>query len=709
MNGSSWRWSRKKIEGRDDRPCRTLFIFARNENGSHSPDLMMSMSKFLACLTFMLVCAAGAMAQGKQADEADEAFKKGFYYNAIEMYKKAYTTEKKASEKAALIFKVAEAYRALGDAQNAEVWYEKANKAQYPDPITYYYIGEALKEQGKYAEAIAAYNKYKEKNPGDMRADASLASCQVAQSWKDAPTRYKVDPEVLLNSPQYDFSAAFSDKRNSDVVFASSRPASTGTETDGIAGESFTDLYASSRDKLGKWSEPVRLDPTINTAGAEGSATFNERRSMMYFTRCPHEKKKAFGCDIWVSKKVGNNYSEPVMLNLKPEQGKNDTIMVTIGHPALSKDDKTLLFSSNMKGGQGGKDLWKVSLDKNGMPTGPLTNLGKEINTPKDEMFPFLRNNGDLYFSSNRVAGMGGMDIYHAQKTADDAWGHVENMKYPLNSSGDDFSIIFDGDEERGFFTSNRAGGKGEDDIWRFYVPDMVFALQGVVKDKVTGEPLPDAKVEVVGTDGSNFSALADANGGFNFAENGKDRYIKENTSYTVRASKDQYLVVNDQITTVGLTESTTFVKEYLLQPVAPDKAIALPEVLFDLNSAALRPEGKDSLQTLYQTLVDNPTIVIELAAHTDSRGTDKSNMTLSQNRAQSCVNYLISRGIDPARMVAKGYGESRLRISDAEIAKMATNEEKEAAHQKNRRVEFTVKSFDYVPKADGSTAPENN
>jgi peptidoglycan-associated lipoprotein len=670
---------------------------------------MMSMRKFFACFTLFLVCAAGAMAQSKQAEEADNAFKKGFFYNAIELYKKAYTTERKASEKAVLIFKVAEAYRALGDAQNAEVWYEKANKAQYPDPITYYYIGEALKDQGKYAEAIAAYNKYKEKNPGDTRADASLASCQQAQAWKDSPTRYKVDPEVLLNSPQYDFSATYSDKRNTDVVFASSRPASTGTETDGIAGESFTDLYASSRDKLGKWSEPIRLDPTINTTGAEGTAVFNAKRNKMYFTRCPYEKKKAFGCDIWVAKKVGNNYSDPVMLALKPQQDKKDTSIITIGHPALNKEENLLVFSSNMKGGQGGKDLWKVALDKNGMPTGPVTNLGAEINTDKDEMFPFIRSNGDLYFASNRMAGMGGMDNYKATKTGDGAWGHAENMKYPVNSSADDFSIVFDGDEERGFFTSNRPGGKGEDDIWRFYVPDMVFALQGVVKDKVTGDPLPDANVEVVGTDGSNYSTLADANGAFKFEENGKDRYIKENTSYTIRASKDQYLVVNDQITTVGLTESTTFVKEYLLQPAKKDVAIALPEVLFELDKASLTPQGQDSLQTLYQTLVENPTIVIELAAHTDTRGSDKYNMTLSQNRAQSCVNYLISKGIDPARMVAKGYGETRPKISDAEIAKMATVEEKEAAHQKNRRVEFTVKSFDYVPKASEPTTPQTN
>jgi len=668
---------------------------------------MMSTRKFLACFAFTLMCATLAVGQGKP-NEADEAFKAGQYFNAIELYKKAYTQEKKASTKAELIFKVAECYRVLGDAPNAQVWYEKANKAQYTDPVTYYYIGEALKEQGKYAEAIAAYNKYKEKNPGDSRADASLAACQMAQTWKDQPSRYTVDPEVLLNTPQYDFSAAFSVKKNDEVVFASSRQASTGTETDGIAGESFLDLFASSRDKLGKWSEPVKLPVTINTPAHEGSATFNSKRTVMYFTRCEREKKKAFGCEIWMSKKVGSNYAEPEKLVLHPPVDEKDSNQVKLGQPTLSKDDGILIFSSNQKGGQGGKDLWMVRLDKDGKPTGTPTNLGAEINTKKDELFPFLRANGNLYFSSDGHPGMGGLDIFMAEKTGDNTWGHVENIKSPINSSGDDFSIVFDGDEEKGYFTSNRPGGKGQDDIWRFMMPNLEFALQGVCYDKETGQPLPDTKVEVVGTDGSSFSAMTDANGGFVFAEKGKDRYIKESTSYTIRASKENYLVVNDQITTVGLNESTTFAKEYYLQPVRPDKFIKLPEVQYDLGSYALRPEGKDSLETLYQTLVDNPTIIIELAAHTDSRDSDKRNMVLSQNRAQSCVNYLVEKGIDPARMQPKGYGESMLRITDAEIAKMATKEEKEAAHQKNRRTEFRVLSFDYVPKENTPAPPQN-
>jgi peptidoglycan-associated lipoprotein len=663
---------------------------------------MMSVRKFLACFTFSLLCSTLAVAQEKRAEEADATFKAGRYFNAIELYKVAYTKEDKASAKAELIFKVGECYRALGDAPNAQMWYEKANKAGYTDPITYYYIGEALKEQGKYAEAISAFNKYKEKNPGSMQADAAVASCQLAQTWKDQPSRYIADPEVLLNTPQYDISAAFSTKNNDEVVFASGRPASTGTETDGIAGESFLDLFASSRDKLGRWSEPVKLPPTINTSAHEGAPTFNAKRTVMYFTRCQHEKKKAFGCEIWMSRKVGSNYSEPEMLDLGVKSPEKDTFQINRGQPAVSKDDGTLIFSSNQKGGLGGKDLWMVRLDKDGKPTGMPTNLGPEINTKEDDKFPFLRANGDLYFSSDGHMGMGGFDIFMAEKTGDNTWGHVENLKSPINSSGDDLAIIFDGDEEKGYFTSNRPGGKGQDDIWRFMMPNLVFALQGTCYDKLTGQPLPDTKVEVVGTDGSNFSALTVGNGGFVFAEKDKDRYIKENTSYTIRASKESYLVVNDQITTADLNESTTFAKEYYLQPVIGVTGIPLPQVLYEVDRFELTQAGKDSLEILFTTLTENPTIIIELRSHTDSRSTHSyrgGNMELSQKRAQSCVNYLVTKGIDPVRMVPVGKGGAEPLITDGAINAMKTKEEQEAAHHKNRRTDFKVIGFDYVPK----------
>ena len=661
--------------------------------------------KILACLTLCLLFTNMAVAQGRLAEEADDAFQKGFFFNAIELYKKAYTVEKKAAVKAELIFKVAESYRALGDVQQAQVWYEKANKAQYTDPVTYFWIGEMQKQQGMYAEAIASYNKYKEKKSNDPRADASIAMCQMSQQWKDSPTRYTVDPEVLLNTPQYDFTPAFADKKNETVVFTSTRPASTGANTDQIIGEAFSDLFTSTRDRLGKWSEPVKLPLEINTEGNEGAPIFNSKRTLMFFTRCPSEKKKVFGCDIWVSKKVGNNFAAPAMLALKPSVGKEDTLVC--GHPTLSDDETMLVFASDaaFPGRQGGKDLYMVRLDRDGKPTGTPQNLGTEINTPKDEMFPFLRFDGSLYFSSTGHSGMGGMDMYRAEKTGDGIWGHTENMKSPLNSAADDFAIMFDGEFDRGFFTSNRPGGKGQDDIWRFYMPDMVFALQGNVYDKVTGQPIPGAKVSVVGTNGSNFSALTDDNGGFAFVENGKDRYIKEGVSYSIIAEKEGYLVVKDQITTVGLTESTTFVKEYFLQPFEKT-AIKLPQILYDVDQFFLRPESKDSLEVLYTTLTDNPNIVIELRSHTDARPTRKykgGNKELSQLRAQSCVNYLVEKGIDAARMVPVGMGPDEPLITMEQIKAMATKEEKEAAHQTNRRTDFRVIRSDFVP-GTGST-----
>ena len=665
----------------------------------------------MASLIVSILFSTIAMGQGRLAVEADDAFAKGFYFNAIELYKKAYTVEKKAAVKAELIYKVAESYRALGDVQQAQVWYEKANKAQLADPTGYYWIGEMLKQQGKYADAIAAFNKYKEKKPGDVRADASIAACQMAQKWVDSPTRYSVDPEVLLNTPQYDFTPAFSDKKNETVVFTSSRPAATGSATDAIVGEAFSDLFTSTRDRLGKWSEPVKLPLEVNTEGNDGAPIFNAKRTIMYFTRCPVEKKKLFGCDIWMSKKVGQNFSAPVMLKLKPDAGKEDTLVA--GHPTLSPDDDMMVFASNMRvaGQLGGKDLYMIRLDRDGMPTGQAVNLGPEVNTPKDDMFPFIRQDGSLYFSSIGFSGMGGMDIYHAEKTGEGKWGQVENMKAPINSASDDFAIMFDGEHDRGFFTSNRPGGKGQDDIWRFDMPSMVFALQGTCYDKVTGQPLPGARVSVVGTNGSNFSALTDDNGGFAFVENGKDRYIKEGVSYSILAEKEGYLVVKDQITTVGLTESTTFVKEYFLEPVM-NRSIPLPQILYDVDRFVLRPEAKDSLETLYVTLTDNPNIVIELRSHTDARPTRAykgGNLELSQKRAQSCVNYLVEKGIDPARMVPVGRGPDEPLVTMEQIKQMATKEEKEAAHQRNRRTDFKVLRTDFVPTTPGGVAPAPN
>jgi peptidoglycan-associated lipoprotein len=308
---------------------------------------------------------------------------------------------------------------------------------------------------------------------------------------------------------------------------------------------------------------------------------------------------------------------------------------------------------------------------------------------------------------------MGGLDNFKSTRQGDsDSWGEVENMQYPMNSSSNDFGIVFEGSDEKGFFSSDRSGGRGGDDIWSFRIPPLKFVIDGMVSDVETGEPVPNATIEMKGTDGSTVQVTTDELGYYQFdkKEGSDERYVKNNTSYTLVVQADGYLNGKGQETTVGVNQSTRFKHDFKLQSIQQDE-IEFPEVRYDLGEWELQVtdsvNSKDSLDYLYQVLVDNPNIVVELMAHTDTRGSAASNQTLSQKRAQSCVDYLISKGIAAERMEAKGYGENEPRISDAEIADLPTKEEKEAAHQKNRRTTFRVIRDDYVPKDNGDSGDE--
>ena len=655
------------------------------------------MKKFIS-IFYLVILSGGLLAQGPSyVAKADNAFENEAYVEAIDLYKKAYSKEKNPKEKARLIYKIGESYEAILDYPQAEVWFAKAIKAKYDDPMVYYKLALALQNQGMYKDALRRYKQYFAKVGEDPEANLDYEACIAAQGWVDNPTGYIVDPEVQINSPNFDFSPTYASADYQTLVFTSSRDASEGARIDSRSGENFQDLYISTRDSKGKWSEPVGISPVINSKFNEGAACFTSDFKTIYFTRCIEIKNKKIGCDIFFSHKDknGKDWTEPVKMDLKPEGGDS----ITVGHPTISEDGKLMIFASDMPGGMGGRDLWMIKrANAEGVWSKPI-NLGREINTADDEMFPYLHVNGDLYFASNGRRGMGGLDIYKAVPVDINQWGQVVNMKYPLNSGFNDYGIIFEKDRERGYLTSNRPGSKGMSDIWSFRLPPLVFILQGNVYDKETQAPIPNAFVRVAGTDGSSFQTMTDENGGFYFAESGEGRYINPDVTYSIVVSKgEDYLVAKDQITTVDLKESTTFIKEFFLQPVSVE-AISFPEVQYELDKARLLPNSKDSLDYLYQILIDNPTIIIELQAHTDSRASDEYNLDLSQRRAQSCVDYLISKGIDPARLVPKGYGETRLRISDEQIAKMQTEAEKEAAHQKNRRTEFKVISFDYVPK----------
>lgn len=660
----------------------------------------------------VLSLAFSSMAQ-KKLTQADLAFDNRQYFNSVELYKQAYTSVKKAEMKAKVLFRTGYAYHEINDLKSAETYYQKAISAKYPDPLVVLRLADCLKSQGKYADAITEYNNYKKLNPSDARGDKGVKSCELSQKWKDNPARYKTENMALINSKESDFCPTYSDKKYNTLIFTSTREGAN-NKVDLNTGQNHSDLFETKLDKNGKWSTPITLAPTIASPFNEGAASVSKKGDFMLMTRCPEIKSAISGCQIFISKKQGSGWGAPEKLPFNIDS-------VQFGHPAMSADGKTVYFVSRMRGGYGGADIWKSTFDQKGNTWSAPLNLGTQINTPGDEMYPYVSNDSKiLYFASNYHPGMGGLDIFKAEISADGKFNKApENLKSPINSGADDFGIVFEGNKQRGYFSSNREGGKGSDDIWSFYLPPLTFNLKGKVvssggsKALNKGEPVSNAKIKLTGSDGAINDAVTSNEGTYSFK-------IKENVSYTVTIEtskqtvsstfKDGYLASKDMgaLTTAGESVSKDFIKDFELTPV--EREIRFPAVLYKLGSAELEPASKDSLNFLFQTLTDNPTIVIQLSAHTDSRGSDPKNLELSQRRAQSCVDYLANeKKIPLARLSAKGFGETKLLVTDDVINKAKTKEEKEALHQKNRRTVFGIVNWDFVdPNAPKTTAPVN-
>lgn len=676
----------------------------------------MKIAKYLVFTLVAGLISLNASAQKELYDEAMNAYNSQLYNEAIVLMKKAYAKEKDKSKKAEIIFKTAECYRFVNDSKQAETWYRKALQVKYPEPKIQLYYADAMKANGKFDEAVAEYEKYAEIAPNDPRGKNGAEACATAQKWIDNPSRYVVENEVQLNGKSMDFAPAWASENYKEIYFTSSRENAAGGSVDGWTGQAFTDVFSATIDNKGKWSKPKALPATINSMYNEGAVVLTSDFKEMYFTRCMVEKKDKMGCDIYVSKKGGDNWGDAQMVpffkpdgwsadNKDKKDAVVDTVVLKTGHPALSNDGKVLVFVSDAPGGKGQRDLWMSKWDEEKKRWGKPTNLAG-VNTPGNEMYPFIHHDGTLYFASDGHLGMGGLDIYMAEKQGD-SWGNVTNMRSPINSAGDDFAIIFEREEEKGYFTSNREGGKGSDDIYRFLLPQLKFTLSGTVRDFKTKKPINEATIDIVGTDGSSFQAKTDRNGYYKVD-------LSPATSYVLTAGKkDEYLNKIGKTTTVGFEEDKDLVHDFELDPT--DKIIDLPNIFYDLAKWDLRPESNTALDGLIETLNNNPTIVIELGSHTDTRSSDSYNLALSQKRAQSVVDYLTENGIDPGRLVAKGYGETTPKvidqdfsffkkgdvITDAYIAKLAKEEDKEAAHQQNRRTEFKVLRTDFVPKGD--------
>jgi len=679
---------------------------------------------FASIAFFLVICSQEGYSQRNYGSEADMAFETEQYSVAIDLYKQAYNKVKRnKAEKARILFRLAECYRMTNNNKQSINWYGRVIKANYPDPIAHLYRAEALKADEQYAEAIIEYNEYAKLAPDDPRGKLGAESCELAIKWKDDPTRYVVENVKKFNSRASDFSPYWADKKYKAIIFTSTREGSKGSATDGWTGQSFSDLYISTQDKKGAWSEPVPADENVNSECNEGTPWINQKANVIYFTRCPVVKKQKMGCQIYFSKKQGRGWGPADTLKLV------DDMSIAVGHPALTEDELTIYFASDMQGGQGGKDIWMAKRSKKTKPFDKPVNLGPNINGTADEMFPYLRENGDLFFASNSYTnlGMGGLDIFRAPvqgEPKDGKFGKPENLKYPMNSAGDDFGIIYKGMNEEGYLSSNRKGGKGDDDIYSFFLPPLVFTLSGVIKDDSTKQIITGATVTLKGSDGTIVVDSSDATGTYHF---GKTQ-ILENTTYEIIIEKKDYFGTNGRETTVSLRKSTDLIHGFVLVPI-PKAPIVLPDIIYDLARWELRPEGRDSLRFLEKVLKLNPKIVIELSSHTDARPIPMTNDTLSQRRAKSAVDFLIdSCGINPARLYPKGYGDHRPRILDKDkniqldptkyknckgqifffakgtqltpeyIKGLKSKCEQEAAHQLNRRTEFSILRDDFIP-----------
>ncbi|HCZ09025.1 MAG TPA: hypothetical protein DHV07_08010 [Flavobacteriales bacterium] len=642
-----------------------------------------------------------SVAQNDVTADADAAFDRGGYFEAAKDYQASYAKLKgDLDEKGRVCYRIGECYRLARALPASEEWYKRAIDLKWADdnPDVFKHYGMVFMGQGEFDDAIEQFEKYKSAGGDAALASTMIESCNsAAESLIVNDSRFVVEPLVMVNSPSFDFAMAFADKRGEEVIFASSRSSAAGSGEDPITGESYMDLFMAEVDRKGKWSIPEPLGNTINSPSNEGGVTLDSKFKTLYFTRCLIEKDNNYPCDIYVAQRTGSRWGSAEELPVV-DRMTNDSSQV--GQPTMSPDDMYLVFVSDMPGGQGGRDLWYMKFNEASEEWGAAQNMGAGINSSSDEYFPHIRKNGDLYFASDRPGGMGGLDVLKAVWKGDGmTFETPEFMEYPINTASDDFALVYHPKEEKGYLSSDRPESKGKDDIFSFAMPPLEFDYVAYVYDYDTGMPIEGASVTVTGSEGESVSTNTDSEGG---AEEGGWSIGAEST-YSVDISKEGYISAGDQFSTLGLSKSTNFIKEYLLREVVTNEDYPMPLVQYEFAKADLvvseAVNSKDSLDYLVDLLERNPTFVISLEAHTDTRGGDKANDELSQRRAETCVDYLAERGIDLQRLQPIGRGEKMPLISDAEIAALATEEEREAAHQMNRRTVFRITSFDFVPK----------
>ena len=651
---------------------------------------------FTIYVLFLLIVSSLYSCKSAKLSDAEEKQRIGEYYEAAAIYRKVYmkTSPKKRDLRGYIAYRMAECNRLINNTAKATSAYMNAIRYDYPDSTVYLRMGQMLQKTGRYPEAIKNYDIYMENDPSNLLAINGIQGCELAPGWKKNPTRYEVRRMDKFNSRRGEFSPMLAGDKYDQLYFASSRSKDKDAKVSAITGQNNNNLFLVKQDEKGAWLAPVELEDEVNTEYDEGTPSFSPDGNTMYYTYCAQDPEGPRTAEIYISTRSSAKWGKGTRATIVKDS------VTALGHPSISPDGKYLYFVSDAVGGFGGKDIFRARVAGNDF--GPMENLGEEINTPGDEMFPYVRDSVTLYFASNGHPGMGGLDLFKATQDSTGKW-NVENLGAPINSMADDFGITFAGKEERGFFCSNRNDARGYDHIYSFERPTITIFIEGIVND-VDEYPIEDATVRIVGKDGLNLKVPVKKDGTYRVE-------LERDIRYVMMASARGYLNQNYELHTGPEEKNETYIVDFFLSPIS--KPVVIDNIFYDFDKATLRPESKKALDEMIKMLNDNPNVTIELGAHTDRKGTDQYNERLAQRRAQSVVDYLIAGGIEAARLEAKGYGESVPKTINKKMAKQfdflkegdvlteefilaLPPEQQEIADQINRRTEFKVLRTNY-------------
>ena len=667
---------------------------------------------YILCVS-VVIAGFSSCSVSARVKRADKKYNIGEYYQAAEMYKQVYRhiNSKDKAMRAHVAFNQGECYRILNNSKATSA-YKNAIRYHHPDSIVYLHYAQVLHYQGKYKDAIKQYDIYLEAHPKDYVASAGKYACLKMEEWKKQSSRYKVAPAKEFNAKRSsNFSPAFIGEDADALVFTSNRQeqkSSTKTKVraSSVTGMPAFNLYSARKNAAGKWEEIELCEGLYKETEEEdgemqkqattaelGAACLSADGKTMYFTYSKPINGQDLGAKIYISQRASGEWGEAQEVKLFKDSS------ITVGHPTLCATGDTMYFVSDAPGGFGGKDIYMAI--SNGSEWDDIRNLGPTINTNDDELFPYIRPDGRLYFSSKGHPGYGGLDLFYAIPQ-DTTWT-IFNMGMPFNSTGDDFGITFAGEKEEGFFSSNRGQKKGYDLIYSFILPEMELLVEGTITN-TDGEHLSDASLRLIGNDGTNIKTQIRRDGTYRLK-------LQKDTRYAMLVTSRGYLNMKHIFTTEGLTDSHTYKQDFNLSPIS--KPVKMGNIFFKFGSWELTPDSEDGLNALVKLLNDNPNITIEMAAHTDMIGNNTANQELSLKRAQSVVNYLIKAGVEKERLTPVGYGEEKPVVVDELLHKQypylpkdqildetfittLSADKQEVCNSLNRRTEFRVLKTTY-------------